>query len=83
MRHLRRLRQCARAGRSPCYSRHREGLSQHRDPASAQPLRELGPPLGSRFPDLTLPDQLGRIVDLEQDRAGRRALIVFHRSARW
>ncbi len=43
----------------------------------------IGPAPGSRFPDVTLPDQHGRTVDLHSARAGRRALVVFHRSAAW
>ena len=44
---------------------------------------QAGPALAQRFPDLTLPDQTGRMVDLHRERAGRKALLVFHRSARW
>jgi peroxiredoxin len=43
----------------------------------------IGPPVGTRFPDLILPDQHGTPVDLHAVRGERRALIVFHRSARW
>ena len=43
----------------------------------------IGPPVGSRFPDVVLPDQHGRMVDLHAARGGRRALIVFFRSADW
>jgi peroxiredoxin len=43
----------------------------------------LGPAIGTRFPDATLPGQDGQPVDLHADRAGRPALVVFHRSARW
>lgn len=43
----------------------------------------IGPALGSRFPDIALPDQNGRTVELHTARAGRRALVVFHRSAAW
>jgi len=42
-----------------------------------------GPPVGSVLPDIVLPDQGGRVVDLHADRAGRRALVLFHRSADW
>ena len=44
---------------------------------------EAGPPLGERFPDVILPDQTGRPVDLHKARRGKQAIIVFHRSARW
>jgi peroxiredoxin len=43
----------------------------------------IGPAVGTRFPDVVLPDQTGRTVDLHVARAGRRALIVFYRSADW
>ncbi len=43
----------------------------------------LGPEPGQRFPEITLPDQHGAVIDLHADRAGRPALVVFHRSARW
>jgi hypothetical protein len=43
----------------------------------------IGPRVGSRFPDLRLPDQYGRLIDLHAERAGRRALVVVYRSARW
>jgi peroxiredoxin len=43
----------------------------------------IGPAVGARFPDLRLPDQTGAIVDLHAARAGRRALVVFYRSADW
>ncbi len=43
----------------------------------------VGPRVGERFPDLRLPDQHGRLVDLHAERGDRRALVLFHRSARW
>ena len=43
----------------------------------------VGPTVGARFPDVRLPDQHGREVDLHAARAGRRALVVFYRSASW
>ena len=43
----------------------------------------LGPATGLRFPDVMLTDASGKMVDLHADRAGRPALVVFHRSARW
>jgi hypothetical protein len=43
----------------------------------------IGPVLGARFPDVVLPDQYGETLRLHQARAGRRALIVFYRSAAW
>jgi hypothetical protein len=46
-------------------------------------VMSLGPVIGQRFPDVVLPDQTGKPVSLHQRRAGRRALVVFHRSADW
>jgi peroxiredoxin len=46
-------------------------------------LRHFGPPVGSPFPRVRLPDQHGRLIDLHDDRAGRPALAVFYRSAVW
>lgn len=43
----------------------------------------IGPAVGERFPDVVLPDQHGRLVDLHRHRAGRPALFVVHRSAGW
>ncbi len=43
----------------------------------------VGPPVGSRLPDVRLPDQTGRVVDLHAVRGDRRALVVIYRSARW
>lgn len=43
----------------------------------------LGPAPGEVFPDMALPGQDGQMVDLHSDRAGRPALVVFHRSAQW
>jgi len=46
-------------------------------------LGDKGPNVGERFPDLRLPDQHGAPVGLHEARRGRRALVVFYRSARW
>jgi peroxiredoxin len=43
----------------------------------------VGPQVGERFPDVELPDQTGKLVNLHTARAGRQALVVFYRSARW
>ena len=44
---------------------------------------KIGPALGERFPDVILPNQHGQRVNLHQTRHGRRALVVFYRSAGW
>ena len=43
----------------------------------------VGPAIGERFPDFELPDQTGDIIDFHQYRAGRPAMLNFHRSADW
>ena len=49
----------------------------------ATDFTRIGPPIGARFPDLRLPDQHGRVLDLHAARGTRKAAIVFHRSAKW
>ncbi len=44
---------------------------------------QVGPAVGELFPDFELPDADGRPVRLHQWRNGRRALVVFYRSAAW
>ena len=52
-----------------------------RIPASAE--FPSGPAIGERLPDFVLPNQRGEKVDFHADRAGRRAAVVFQRSAVW
>jgi peroxiredoxin len=49
----------------------------------AEDVDRKGPGIGERFPDITLPDQTGAPIRLQQARRGRQALVVFYRSARW
>jgi hypothetical protein len=51
--------------------------------ADPQAEMVIGLPEGAAFPSWELRDQAGQPVDLMADRAGRRALVVFHRSAAW
>jgi peroxiredoxin len=46
-------------------------------------FERVGPAVGTRFPDVRLRNQQGELVDLHDRRAGRRALVVFVRSADW
>jgi hypothetical protein len=46
-------------------------------------FERIGPRVGTRFPDVRLPDQSGHVVDVHAAHLGRRALIVVYRSARW
>jgi peroxiredoxin len=43
----------------------------------------IGPAVGSRFPDIRLPDQTGHVIDLHAARGSRFALVVIYRSAKW
>lgn len=46
-------------------------------------LDRVGPQVGEPFPEIRLPDQSGIMVDLHEHRRGRRALVIFYRSADW
>jgi len=52
-------------------------------PLPPRDFSTVGPSEGDRFPEIRLPDQTGAMVDLHAARAGRKALVVFHRSAEW
>ena len=52
-------------------------------PLPPRDFATIGPREGDRLPDICLPDQTGSMVDLHVARGGRRALVVFHRSAEW
>lgn len=43
----------------------------------------LGPQVGERVPDFSLPDQTGTVRNLPSVMGPRGALIVFYRSADW
>lgn len=58
-------------------------MSAERPPLPVVDFTRIGPSVGERFPDVALLDQTGKLVDLHAHRGGRRALIVFHRSASW
>jgi hypothetical protein len=60
-------------------------LTQREKPMPLPPrdFSTVGPNEGERFPDVLLPDQTGAAVDLHGARAGRKAIVVFHRSAEW
>ncbi len=42
-----------------------------------------GPAVGEPMPDFTLTNQHGQAVSFTTARAGKKALVVFHRSVRW
>ena len=43
----------------------------------------IGPEIGERLPDFELPDANGQLVNFHEDRAGKKAALVFYRSAVW
>ncbi len=45
--------------------------------------RERGPRVGDLFPNIRLPDQRGKVVDLHEQRDDRRAVVAFNRSVVW
>lgn len=54
-------------------------------PARREPGPDFptGPAVGEALPNFTLPDQYGHQIDFYADRQGRKAIVVFHRSAYW
>lgn len=60
-----------------------EMATDSRPPMPVLDFTQIGPQVGERFPDATLPDQLGNPINLHEHRNGRKALVVFHRSAGW
>jgi len=46
-------------------------------------VSKLGPQVGERVPDFSLPDQTGRVRNLQSIMGPRGAMIVFYRSADW
>lgn len=42
-----------------------------------------GPELGEMLPDFELPNAHGELIPFHTDRAGRKAVLVFYRSAVW
>jgi hypothetical protein len=44
---------------------------------------QIGPAIGEAFPEFELPNADGVLVRLHDWRRGRRALVVFYRSAAW
>jgi hypothetical protein len=46
-------------------------------------VSKLGPQVGQRVPDFSLPDQTGKIRNLQSIMGPRGAMIVFFRSADW
>ncbi len=54
--------------------------AQEREPID---VSALGPQVGERVPDFSLPDQHGRVQTLQTIMGEKGAMILFHRSADW
>ena len=54
--------------------------AQEREPID---VSALGPQVGERVPDFSLPDQHGRLQTLQSIMGEKGAMILFHRSADW
>ena len=54
--------------------------AQEREPID---VSALGPQVGERVPDFSLPDQHGRMQTLQSVMGEKGAMILFHRSADW
>jgi hypothetical protein len=46
-------------------------------------VSKLGPQVGDRVPDFSLPDQTGKIQTIQSIMGPRGAMLVFQRSADW
>ena len=46
-------------------------------------VNSLGPQVGERVPDFSLPDQNGRMQNLQSTMGPNGAMLLFHRSADW
>ena len=55
-------------------------VAQSRTPIDVE---ALGPQVGERVPDFSLPDQNGQIQTLDSIRGPNGTMLLFHRSADW
>jgi len=55
----------------------------HPGRASLPDGHSTGPEIGELLPDFTLPDTSGKPIGFHVDRGGRKAVLVFYRSAVW
>lgn len=56
---------------------------QSAQPAALPDVQKLGPQIGDRVPDFTLPDQNGRSRTLQSLMGRNGLMLVFYRSADW
>lgn len=59
------------------------GASTQAPPPPEVDVQALGPQVGARVPDFSLPDQSGRIRTLASLMGPKGAMLVFSRSADW
>ena len=59
------------------------GVSMEAQQRAPIDVSALGPQVGERVPDFSLPDQHGRIRTLQSIMGEKGAMILFHRSADW
>lgn len=57
--------------------------AQSQSPSATVNVDPLGPQVGTRVPDFTLPDQFGRHQSLSTLRGPKGLVLVFNRSADW
>lgn len=51
--------------------------------ASLPDAASTGPEIGERLPDFELPNASGQPISFHKDRAGKKTVLVFYRSAVW
>jgi hypothetical protein len=58
-------------------------LTPHAQPATRIDVSKLGPQVGGRVPDFSLPDQNGKTQTVQSIMGPKGAMVVFVRSADW
>ncbi|MBI1849424.1 MAG: hypothetical protein HYR85_03665 [Planctomycetes bacterium] len=58
-------------------------LQRGGQPTASVDVQKLGPQLGERVPDFSLPDQRGELHSLQSLMGPKGAILVFFRSADW
>ena len=61
----------------------REARQQPSTPAMPPDVQKLGPQVGARVPDFSLPDQHGQTRTLQSLMGPKGLMLVFNRSADW
>jgi peroxiredoxin len=58
-------------------------MDMSRPPLPLLEFERIGPQVGTRLPDIVLPNQRGELVDIHAARGSFGALVIFYRSASW